>query len=86
MRYSSKRTESCGLVNYDRCLAGDTGTAGSPVDSIDCSDAHQWQVHDDGRVTPADNAGLCLTLAAEREFVNSSIATVPPYSVQGREP
>ena len=68
------------LVNYDRCLAGDTGTAGSPVDSIDCSDAHQWQVHEDGRVTPADNAGVCLTLAAEREFVNSSIATVPPYS------
>ena len=69
------------LVNYDRCLAGSaTDTAGAAVNSIDCGDAHPWQVHDDGRVTPADNANLCLTLSAEREFVNSSIATVPPYS------
>ena len=69
------------LVNYDRCLAGSaTETAGAAVNSIDCGDAHPWQVHADGRVTPADNANLCLTLAAEREFVNSSIATVPPYS------
>ena len=69
------------LVNYDRCLAGSaTDTAGAAVNSIDCGDAHPWQVHAGGRVTPADNANLCLTLSAEREFVNSSIATVPPYS------
>ena len=69
------------LVNYDRCLAaGAMDAAGREVNSIDCADAHQWQVHGDGRVTPADGANMCLTLAAERVFVNSSIATVPPYS------
>ena len=69
------------LVNYDRCLSADSMDAGSAVvNSIDCGDAHQWEVHADGRVTPAADSSQCLTLAAERVFVNTSIATVPPYS------
>ena len=69
------------LVNYDRCLsAGSMEAAGAVVNSIDCGDAHQWQVHADGRVTPLAESSRCLTLAAERVFVNTSIATAPPYS------
>lgn len=69
------------LVNYDRCLSADSMEAGSAVvNSIDCGDAHPWEVHTDGRVTPAADSRQCLTLAAERVFVNTSIGTVPPYS------
>lgn len=69
------------LVNYDRCLAADPMDAGrADVNSIDCGDAHEWQVHADGRVTPSSDSSQCLTLAAERVFVNTSFATVPPYS------
>ena len=69
------------LVNYDRCLSADSMEAGSAVvNSIDCGDAHPWEVHADGRVTPAADSRQCLTLAAERVFVNTSIGTVPPYS------
>lgn len=69
------------LVNYDRCLSADSMEAGSAVvNSIDCGDAHPWEVHADGRVTPTADSGQCLTLAAERVFVNTSIGTVPPYS------
>lgn len=69
------------LVNYDRCLSADPMEAGrADVNSIDCGDAHPWQVHADGRVTPTADSGQCLTLAAERVFVNTSIGTVPPYS------
>ena len=69
------------LVNYDRCLSADSMEAGrADVNSIDCGDAHQWQVYADGRVTPTADSSQCLTLAAERIFVNTSIGTVPPYS------
>ena len=69
------------LVNYDRCLSADAMKAGrADVNSIDCGDAHEWQVHADGRVTPTADSSQCLTLAAERVFVNTSIGTVPPYS------
>ncbi len=69
------------LVNYDRCLSADSMEAGSAVvNSIDCNDAHPWEVHADGRVTPEADSGQCLTLAAERVFVNTSIGTLPPYS------
>ena len=69
------------LVNYGRCLSADSMEAGSAVvNSIDCGDAHPWEVHADGRVTPAADSRQCLTLAAERVFVNTSIGTVPPYS------
>ena len=69
------------LVNYDRCLSADSMEAGrADVNSIDCGDAHEWQVHADGRVTPTMDSSQCLTLAAERVFVNTSIGTVPPYS------
>ena len=69
------------LVNYDRCLSADSMEAGrADVNSIDCGDAHEWQVHDDGRVTPSSDSSQCLTLAAERVFVNTAIGTVPPYS------
>ena len=69
------------LVNYDRCLSADSMEAGrADVNSIDCGDAHEWQVHADGRVTPTADSSQCLTLAAERVFVNTSIGTVPPYS------
>ncbi|MCZ0954110.1 MAG: alpha/beta fold hydrolase [Rhodospirillaceae bacterium] len=69
------------LVNYDRCLSSDSMEAGrADVNSIDCGDAHEWQVHADGRVTPTADSGQCLTLAAERVFVNTAIGTVPPYS------
>ena len=69
------------LVNYDRCLSAGPMEAGrAHVNSIDCGDAHQWQVHSNGRVTPVADSSQCLTLAAERVFVNTSIATVPPYS------
>ena len=69
------------LVNYDRCLSADAMEAGSAVvNSIDCGNAHPWEVHADGRVTPAADSRQCLTLAAERVFVNTSIGTVPPYS------
>ena len=69
------------LVNYDRCLSADSMEAGSAVvNSIDCGDAHPWEVHADGHVTPAADSRQCLTLAAERVFVNTSIGTVPPYS------
>ena len=69
------------LVNYDRCLSADSMEAGrADVNSIDCGDAHEWQVHADGRVTPSADSSQCLTLAAERVFVNTSIGTVPPYS------
>lgn len=69
------------LVNYDRCLSADSMEAGrADVNSIDCGDAHEWQVHADGRVTPSSDSSQCLTLAAERVFVNTAIGTVPPYS------
>ncbi len=69
------------LVNYDRCLSADSMESGrADVHSIDCDEAHPWQVHGDGRVTPSADSSQCLTLAAERVFVNTAIGTVPPYS------
>ena len=69
------------LVNYDRCLSAESMEADrADVNSIDCGDAHEWQVQADGRVTPSADSSQCLTLAAERVFVNTSIGTVPPYS------
>ena len=43
------------LVNYDRCLAADAMETDADVRSIECDDAHGWQVHSDGRVTPASS-------------------------------
>ena len=74
------------LVNFDRCLAADVMDAGTAVNSIACEDAHGWQVHADGRVTPAAAANLCLTLAAERVFVNSGIGYGAALLFQSREP
>lgn len=68
------------LVNFDRCLAADVMEAGADVRSIECDDAHGWQVHSDGRVTPASSTDFCLALDPERVFVNSGPGTVPPYS------
>ena len=68
------------LVNYDRCLSADSMAAGADVNSIDCESAHDWEIHSDGRVTPSSSTAFCLTLSAERVFVNSGIGTVPPYS------
>lgn len=70
------------LVNYDRCLAVDAMEAGSDIKPIPCEDAHRWQIHFDGRVTPLSSADFCMTLAPERIFVNSSPGTVPPYSMR----
>ncbi len=70
------------LVNYDRCLAVDAMEAGADIKPIQCDDAHGWQIHADGRVTPLSSADFCMALDPERIFVNSSPGTVPPYSMR----
>ncbi|MFL2547363.1 MAG: alpha/beta hydrolase fold domain-containing protein [Candidatus Rariloculaceae bacterium] len=71
------------LSNYDRCLAADAMESGSDIRPVECNDAHGWQVHSNGRVTPASSTNYCMSLAAERIFVNSGPGTVPPYSSRG---
>jgi len=68
------------FVNYDRCLAAKDVGAGAEVFALRCDAAHAWQIDAQGRVSPVSATELCLTLAAERVFVNSGIGTVPPYS------
>ncbi len=68
------------LSNYDRCLAAGAMAAGADVTPIECDDAHGWEVHADGRVTPSSANDFCLSLDPERVFVNSGPGTVPPYS------
>lgn len=70
------------LVSYDLCLSARALEGGSEVDTVDCGDtrAHAWSLLADGRVTPADTLGLCLTLAGERTFVNTDVMTAPAYS------
>lgn len=70
------------LPEYDLCLAADSLTEGAKIYTIDCAadKIHAWTRHIDGRVTPADAAGLCLTLSNERVFVNSSVANLTPNS------
>lgn len=70
------------LVTYDRCLAARATDPGAEVDAVACdaARAHGWRLDATGRVRPVDADGLCLTLAAEREFVNTDVMTAPPYS------
>jgi triacylglycerol lipase len=70
------------LPEYDLCLSADGLDAGAHVNSIDCAAAsvHAWNVSSGGRVSPADAPALCLTLAAEKVYVNSSPANLTPYS------
>jgi acetyl esterase len=70
------------LPEYDLCLAADSLTEGAKIYTIDCAAdrVHAWARHTDGRVTPADATGLCLTLSNERVFVNSSVANLTPNS------
>lgn len=70
------------LPEYDLCLSAGELQAGSDVFTIDCAleNAHAWTLHDSGHVTPSNAHDLCLTLAAEREFVNSAVANLTPNS------
>lgn len=68
------------LVTYDRCLAASSLTVGAAVHAVDCGTAHAWRLESSGRLVPAAAANLCLTLAAERRYVNTDVMTAPPYS------
>ena len=70
------------LPEYDLCLSANSQETGSHVNTIDCAEdaVHAWAVHADGRVTPADAQGLCLTLSSDRTFVNSGAGNLTPYS------
>jgi acetyl esterase/lipase len=72
------------MPEYDLCLAADGREAGSSVYTIDCAatNVHAWTVHADGRVTPSDATGICLTLSSEKVYVNSSVANLTPNSTR----
>lgn len=67
------------LPEYDLCLSGASMSADAVVNTVDCSAdrAHGWRVLDNGRVSPIDNAELCLTLASEKDYVNTPENTLP---------
>jgi len=72
------------MPEYDLCLSAASHDAGAPVHTIDCAlDAvHEWRLHADGRLTPADTPGLCVTLSSDRVFVNSSVGNLTPNSTR----
>ena len=72
------------MPEYDLCLSAATRDAGAPVHTIDCAlDAvHAWRMHADGRLTPADAPGLCVTQSSDRVFVNSSVGNLTPNSTR----
>jgi triacylglycerol lipase len=67
---------------FDLCLAAEKFTEGSHVNTISCGakKAHAWTVHSGGQVTPASAPRLCLTLASEKDFVNTAPANLVPNS------
>lgn len=72
-------------TNYERCLAAAELEAGAALESRACDSqaAHEWALHDDGRLTPASAPELCVTLADERTVAGTDLMTVPPYSSRG---
>jgi len=72
------------LPEYNLCLSAGNFAVGSDVFTIDCGleNAHGWTVHDSGRVTPIGKNDLCLTLASDRTFVNSSVGNLVPNSTR----
>ena len=72
------------LPEYNLCLSAGSFEPGSDVFTIDCGleNAHAWTMHDSGRVTPTGKNDLCLTLANERTFVNSSAGNLVPNSTR----
>jgi acetyl esterase/lipase len=70
------------MPEYDLCLSADALEEGSHINTIDCASdqVHAWTMHSEGHVTPADARSLCLTLSADRVFVNTGIANLNPNS------
>ncbi len=67
------------LPEYDLCLSGASMSSGALVNTVECAadSAHGWRVLDSGRVSPIENSELCLTLAAEKVYVNTPENTLP---------
>ena len=72
------------LPEYDLCLSAGSFEAGSDVFTIDCAqdNAHAWTMQTKGQVSPADFAGLCLTLGEQKVYVNSSPGNLVPNSTR----
>ena len=70
------------LPEYDLCLSAEALEAGSHINTVACEDsaAHAWVVNADGRVTPEGAPALCVTLAAQKVYVNSALGNITPYS------
>jgi len=72
------------LVEYNRCLAAKEIRAGARVHPMACDNesAHGWLLHENGHVTPSTAGDLCLTVSAEKEFVNTLVLVIPAYSTR----
>jgi acetyl esterase len=73
------------LPEYDLCLAAETMTVGSHINTIACDldSVHAWGMGADGIVIPEGASNLCLTMSREKVYVNTSVANLTPNS--GRE-
>jgi len=72
------------LPEYGLCLSANAMVPGAVIDIVDCAadGAHAWTIHSEGRITPADVPGLCMTLSSDRSYVNSTIANLTPNSTR----
>lgn len=75
--------EQLRLPEYDLCLSTDAKT-GANVYTLACEATarQQWLVTDAGHVSPKSNTDLCITLAAEKVYVNTSHRNLIPNSTR----
>lgn len=73
--------EQLRLPEYDLCLSA-KAEVGADVYTLACqpSQQQQWLVTETGQVSPKSDAELCITLAAEKEYVNTSPGNLVPNS------
>lgn len=72
------------FTEYDRCLKPQSLEAGAKIGTADCEDgdAQAWTRHKGGRITPASDPGLCLTVTPDRAFAGTDVMTLPAYSTR----
>lgn len=70
------------LPEYDYCLSAEALSEGARATTVECasSETLAWNFRIDGRLSPAQDASLCMTFSAERAFVNTGENTLPAYS------
>lgn len=73
--------EQLRLPEYDLCLSA-KAEAGADIYTLACKTTgqQQWLVTEAGQVSPKSDADLCITLAAEKEYVNTSPGNLVPNS------